>query len=65
MVGDIVRRLVARTIAQQMSDAVEAATAPYQCIALALQLLTEENLRYSPEHGRHWRVRLDLSEVDA
>ena len=54
-VGDIVRRLVARTTAQQMSDVVEAATAPYQCalstragtecIAHALQLLTEENPR--------------------
>ena len=55
VVGDIVRRLVARTIAQQMSDVVEAATAPHQyalstragteCIAHALQLLTEENPR--------------------
>ena len=31
VVGDIFRRLVARTIAQQMSDVVEAANAPYQC----------------------------------
>ena len=49
------RRLVARTMAQQMSDVVEATTAPYQhalstragteCIAHALQLLTEGNPR--------------------
>ena len=51
VVGDIVRRLTA----QQMSDVVEAATAPYQyalstrsgteCNAHALQLLIEENPR--------------------
>ena len=53
VVGDIFRRLVARTIAQQMSDVVEAATAPCQqalstragteCIAHILQTLTEDN----------------------
>ena len=53
VVGDTLRRLVARTIAQQLSVAVEAATAPFQyalstragkeCVAHALQSLTEEN----------------------
>ena len=49
--GDIVRRLVARTMSQQLMDSVQRATAPYQyamssksgceCIAHALQGLTE------------------------
>ena len=49
--GDIVRRLVARTISQQMAEAVQTATAPSQyalstrsgceCVAHALQGLTE------------------------
>ena len=49
--GDIVRRLVARTISQQMAEAVQTATAPFQyalstrsgceCVAHALQGLTE------------------------
>ena len=53
VVGDTVRRLVGRTIAQQLATAVEGATAPYQyalstragceCIAHALQGLTELN----------------------
>ena len=53
LVGDTLRRLVAHTIAQQLSVAVEAATAPFQyalstragteCVAHALQSLTEEN----------------------
>ena len=29
--GDVIRRLVARTMSQQLSEAVERATAPYQC----------------------------------
>ena len=51
MVGDIVRRLVARTIALQMERAFEIATAPFQyalstragseCIAHVLQTLTD------------------------
>ena len=51
VVGDIIRRLVARTIAQQLSSTVEQATAPFQhalstkvggeCIAHALQALTD------------------------
>ena len=51
VVGDIVRRLVSRTMAQQLSKVVERCTAPYQyamstkagteCIAHALQMLTE------------------------
>ena len=53
--GDILRGLVARSIAEQMSIVVEAATAPYQyalstrarteCIAHILQTLTEDNPR--------------------
>ena len=51
MAGDVVRRLMVRTMAQQRSDVVEAATAPYQYAlelaqsALRTQLLTEENPR--------------------
>ena len=55
VVCDILARLVARTVAQQMSDVVEAAIAPYQyalstragteCIAHILQTLTEVNPR--------------------
>ena len=53
--GDIVRRLVARTMSQQLMEAVQAATAPFQyamstksgceCIAHALQGLTEMDPR--------------------
>ena len=53
VVGDVVRRLVARTMAQQLSKAVEAATAPHQyamstragteCVAHVLQVLTESD----------------------
>ena len=49
--GDVVRRLVARTMSQQLSPAVERATSPYQyamttragceCVAHVLQGLTE------------------------
>ena len=51
VVGDIIRRLVARTIAKQISEKVEAATAPFQyalktkagceCVAHVLQTLTD------------------------
>ena len=53
VVGDIVRKLVGRIMAQQMSDAIKAATAPFQCvlstrtdtecIAHALQAISELN----------------------
>ena len=53
--GDIIRRLVARTICQHLSSAVQVATAPFQyalstkagreCIAHALQVLTDLNPR--------------------
>ena len=53
VVGDVIRRLAARTMAQQLGDAVEAATSPYQyalrtkagfeCVAHVLHLLTEIN----------------------
>ena len=53
--GDIGRRLVARTMSQQLMESVQAATAPFQyamstksgceCIAHALQGLTEPNRR--------------------
>ena len=49
--GDVVRRLVARTISQQLEKAVEGATAPSQyalktragceCVSHALQALTD------------------------
>ena len=55
LIGDIMRRLVARTIAQQVALAVEEATAPFQfalskkgggeCVAHAIQSLTEMDLR--------------------
>ena len=51
VVGDVIRRLVARTMAQQLGQAVETATAPCQCalrtkagcecVAHVLQGLTE------------------------
>ena len=51
VVGDVIRRLVARTIAQPMSETVERATAPFQyalstkagceCVAHVLQGLTD------------------------
>ena len=51
VVGDVLRRLVARTMSQQLAPAVERATSPYQyalttragceCVAHALQGLTE------------------------
>ena len=47
VVGDVVRRLVGRTMAQQLSKNVKAATAPHPtragtaCVAHALQVLTE------------------------
>ena len=54
VVGDIVRRLVSRTMAQQLSKVVERCTAPYkyamsskagtECIAHALQTLTESTV---------------------
>ena len=53
--GDLVRRLVARNIAQQISSAVEEATSPFQCalttkaggerVAHAIQSLTDQNSR--------------------
>ena len=53
--GDVVRRLVARTMAQQLGPATKAATAPHQhalstrsgceCVAHVLQGLTELNPR--------------------
>ena len=55
VVGDAFRRLVARTIAQQVSKAVEEATAPFQyalktragteCVSHMLQTLTDLDLR--------------------
>ena len=51
--GDILRRLVARTMCQQLGPAIEAATAPFQyalttqsgceCVAHAIQALTDIN----------------------
>ena len=53
VVGDILRRMVARTIAKQIAKQVEAATAPFQyalstkagceCVAHMLQSLTDLN----------------------
>ena len=53
--GDIIRRLVARTMVKQVSKQVEAATAPFQyalstkagceCVAHILQCVTDEDPR--------------------
>ena len=53
VVGDVIRRLVARTVAQQVSSDVEKATAPYQyalstragceCVSHVVQALCEAN----------------------
>ena len=55
VVGDVFRRLIARTMAQQIADAVEAATAPFQyalktkgaceCVAHILQAVTDMDER--------------------
>ena len=55
VVGDVFRRLIARTMAQQIADAVEAATAPFQyalktkggceCVAHILQAVTNMDER--------------------
>ena len=71
--GDILRRIVAHTIAQQISSHVERTTAPFQyamstrpcteCIVHVLQALTE--LDPSCNHHvdrRRWCVRSDFSE---
>ena len=54
MAADVIRRLVARTVAQQLCKAVEQATAPFQhalltragceCVAHALQAVSDLNL---------------------
>ena len=46
--GDVVRRLVSRTIAQQLSAAVETATAPHQ-----YALSTKQGLNASPTCCSH------------
>ena len=58
VVGDVVKRLVARTIAQQLGPQVEAATAPFQyalstragseCVAHVIQGLCEVNPDFHP-----------------
>ena len=62
--GDIVRRLIAWTMAQQLSTVVEAATAPHQyamstragteCVAHALQVLTEFNAQATVRYQEGW-----------
>ena len=63
MVGEVIRRLVARTIAQQLGPAVEAATSPFQfalstksgseCVAHCIQALceTDEQLTLTSVDG--------------
>ena len=69
MTGDVVRRLVAGTMAQQLSDAVESATAPFQyalstraphctCIARIERIGPKHHNRL---HRWHRRSRSDLS----
>ena len=53
--GDVIRRVVARTIAQQISEAVEAATkAGCECVAHAVQALTEQCGRFRPHFSREY-----------
>ena len=68
--GDVVRRLVARTIAQQLTPAVQRATSPFQyalstksggeCIAHALQTLTDLSDTARTFHLRHRCLRSDF-----
>ena len=61
VVGDIFRRLVARTIARQVTKKAEQATAPFQyalstkagceCVAHILQSLTDQH-----SNARHWGI---------
>ena len=53
VVGDFVRRLVARTLAQQLKDAVQLATAPFQ---FAASTDGHGRERHIVVGGRHWRV---------
>ena len=72
VVGDILRRLVARTTAKQFSKKAEAATAPFQyalstkagceCVTRILQALSDRD----PEaHRWDWSVRSDLQKRHA
>ena len=72
VVGDILRRLVARTTAKQFSKKAEAATAPFQyalstkagceCVTRILQALSDRD----PEaHRWVWSVRSDLQKRHA
>ena len=76
VVGDVLRRLVGRTMAQQLGKAVEAATAPHQyalstragteCVAHVLQVLTEMDPQTTIGVDR-WggSVRFHLEKGDA
>ena len=73
--GDVVRRLVARTMAKQVSKQVEAATAPFQyalstkagceCVAHILQCVTDGDPEATVISIDGVGVRSDLQERDA
>ena len=73
--GDVIRRLVARTMSQQLMEAVQSATSPFQyamatragceCISHVLQGLTELNPNATISvRRRNKRVRHDLQAGD-
>ena len=71
--GDVLRRLVARTMAKQCSKSAEAATAPFQCalqtrrkrmrLARAPDIDRSGPQRDNSVRGRGWSVRFDIEEV--
>ena len=46
VVRDVIRRLVAKTMAQQLGDAVEVFTAPYQCVVSAWHTSSRVSLNW-------------------
>ena len=73
--GDMIRRLVARTMSQQLSKAVERATSLFQyalttpsggeCIAHALQAITLDDRATFLFYRWHWSIRPHLTKCDA
>ena len=74
VVGEILRRLIARSIAKQMAKSVEAVTAPFQfalstkvgceCVAHILQTLTDlDGPATGFVHRRDWGVMISSPEA--
>ena len=74
VVGDVMRRVVVRTIAQQVADRVEEATSPHQyalktkagckTVAHILQVLTDADPNATVMSRWNWSVRPHLQECD-